>query len=72
MTGCHKDIPQHQALSLIMRPTTVDEQTKKIMTELNISHLVQSLGATVTHQTVIDSSGRKANRIIITYNETHR
>ena len=47
----------------------MDEATKKIMVDMNISNLVQCLGGTVTHQTVIDSKGVTRKRIIITYDE---
>ena len=67
MTGCHKDIQLHQALLLIIRLIIVDEKTKKIMTDLNISNLLQCLGGTITHQTVLDHTGKSYKRMIITY-----
>ena len=69
MTGCLKDILRQWVSWLIMKVTIVDEQTKKIMTDMNISNLLQCLGGTVTHQTVIDSRGVSRKRIIITYDE---
>ena len=69
MTGCLKDTLRQWVSSLIMKVIIVDESTKKIMTDMNISNLVQCLGGTVTHQTVIDSKGITRKRIIFTYDE---
>ena len=49
----------------------IDPQTKDILLEIQLDNIVKALSGTITHQTVVDHTGRSCKRIIIEYDEQH-
>jgi len=47
----------------------LDKETGKLMTQLNISNLVQSLEAEVTYLTCWDRNGKKTKKIVFEYTD---
>jgi len=47
----------------------LDNETGKLMTQLNISNLVQSLEAEVTYLTCWDYNGKKTKKIVFEYTD---
>jgi hypothetical protein len=47
----------------------LDKETGKIVTELNISNLVQCLEAEVTYHTYWDYNGKKTKKIVFEYTD---
>lgn len=46
-----------------------EDQVNKIIAANNLKDAVKLLGGNMTHETIINSHGKSAKRIIITYNE---
>ena len=49
-----------------------EDQVNKIIAVNNLKDAVELLGGTMTYETVVDSHGKSAKRIIITYNEEEK
>ena len=47
----------------------LDKETTKLITQLNISNLVQSLEAEVTYLTCWDYNGKKTRKIVFEYTD---
>jgi hypothetical protein len=47
----------------------LDKETGKLMTQLNINNLVQSLEAEVTYLTCWDYNGKKTRKIVFEYTD---
>ena len=47
----------------------MDKETKKILLDIQLNHVVKSLNAELTHSTVVDHKGNVLKRIIIEYQE---
>ena len=49
-----------------------EDQVNKIIAVNNLKDAVELLGGIITYETVVDSHGKSAKRIIITYNEEEK
>lgn len=67
MTGCHKDIQHQWALLHIMKRITVDERTIRLMADFQLKSVVQLMGGEMEKVVVVDSNGKRHNRIVINY-----
>ena len=67
MTGCHKDIPHQWALLHTMKRITVDERTIRLMADFQLKSVVKLMGGEMEKLVVVDSSGKRTNRIVINY-----
>jgi len=67
MTGCHKDIHHQWVLLHIMRHIIVDDRTVRLMADFQLKSVVQLIGGEMERIVVVDSSGKRTNRIVINY-----